>query len=36
MGYYFIKLIPEAWKIQENTTCNGKVITYGELVAKAY
>ena len=33
--YYVIKLFSEAYTLQEETTCNGKIGTSGELVVKA-
>ena len=33
-GFYVIMFTSEAYKIQGNTTIDGKVITSGELVAK--
>ena len=34
MGHYVIKSVLEAYTLQEDTTCNGKISTYGELVVK--
>ena len=33
--YYEIKLIPETYTLQQETTYNGKISTDDELVAKA-
>ena len=33
-GFYIIKLISEAYTLQNNTTIDGKIISAGELVAK--
>ena len=35
MRYYVIKFVSEAYTLQEETTCNGKIISSGELVVKA-
>ena len=34
-GFYFIMFTSGAYKLQENTTVDGKIITAGELVVKA-
>ena len=34
MGYYVIKFISEAYTLQQETTCHGKIGTAGELVLK--
>ena len=34
MGYYMIKLITEPYTLQEETTCDGKISTAGELFVK--
>ena len=34
-GFYFIMFTSGAYKLQENTTLDGKIITAGELVVKA-
>ena len=31
MGYYVIKFFSEAYTLQENKTCDGKIIAAGEL-----
>ena len=33
-GFYFIMFTSEAYKLQDNTTIDGKIITAGELVVK--
>ena len=35
MVYYVIKFLSEGYTLQEETTCDGKIITAGELVFKA-
>ena len=35
MGYYMIKLFSESRKLQEDTPCDGKIITYGELICQS-
>ena len=35
MGYYVIKFISEAYTLQEETTCDRKLILAGELFFKA-
>ena len=35
MEYYVIKFVLEAHTSQYNTTCNGKIISSGELVFKS-
>ena len=35
MGYYVIKLISEAYALREETTCDRKIGSAGELVVKA-
>ena len=35
MGCYVIKLFSEAYTIQEDTTCNGKISTAGEIFVKS-
>ena len=35
MGYYVIKFLSESYTDQEDTTCDGKISTYGELIAKS-
>ena len=34
MGYYEIEFVSEAYTLQDDTTCNGKTISVGELVFK--
>ena len=36
MGYYVIKLLPESFTLQEDTTCDGQISTYVELFSKAH
>ena len=35
MGYYVIKFVSEAYNLKNDTTCNGKISSSGELVVKA-
>ena len=35
MGYYVIKLVPESYKVQKRTMCDGQISTAGELFVKA-
>ena len=35
MGYYVVELISETYTLQEETICDGKIITAGELVVKS-
>ena len=35
MGYYVIKFVSDAYTLQENTTCDRKIISAGELFVKA-
>ena len=35
MGYYVIKFVSEAYTFQYDTTCDGNIISTGELVVKA-
>ena len=35
MGYYDIKFVSEAYTLQDNTTCEGKIVSSGGLVFKA-
>ena len=35
MGYYVIKFVSEAYKLQEDNSCVVKISTAGELVVKA-
>ena len=34
MGYYVIEFVSEAYTLQEDTTCEGKISTAGEMVVK--
>ena len=34
-GFYFIMFTSEAYKLQDNTTTDGQIITAGDLVVKA-
>ena len=34
MGYYVIKFVSEEYTLQYYTTCDGKIISDGELVVK--
>ena len=36
MGYYVIEFVSEAYTPQEDTTCDGKISTAGEMVARAH
>ena len=36
MGYYEIKFFLEAYTLQEDTTCDGKISTSGEMVLKVH
>ena len=33
-GFYFIKFISEAYRLQNNTTIDGNIISAGELVVR--
>ena len=35
MGYYAIKFVSEAYNLKYDTTCDGKIISAGEIVVKA-
>ena len=35
MGYYVIKFMSEHYTLQEETMCDGKISTAGELVVKS-
>ena len=35
MGYYVINFVSEAYTLQEDTTCDGHIISAGELVVKS-
>ena len=35
IGYYVIKFVSEAYNLQEETACNGQIISAGGLVSKA-
>ena len=35
MGYYVITFVSEAYTLQEDTACNGQIISSGEIVFKA-
>ena len=35
MGYYVIKFVSESYTLQYDTTCNGVIVSAGELVVKA-
>ena len=36
MGYYVIQFFSEAYTLQDETTCNGKIISASELFFKAH
>ena len=35
MGYYLIKFLSEAYTLQDDTKCNGQIISAGEIFVKA-
>ena len=36
MGYYWIKLMSEPYKLQEVTTCDKQISSAGEIILKAH